>query len=246
MSARPHPPALPHGEIRELFEDIYFVTGTVRMPAPVPVTFSRNMTVLRAGGALTLVNSMRLDDAGLAALERLGKVEHVIRLAAFHGLDDAFYRERYSAKVWAVRGSFYAPGFELDPSKAYFEPDEWMDDTTRLPIDDARLIRIASAKPSEGLLLLERHGGILVSGDCLQNWARPDAYFSFVGRLMMRVMGFIKPYNIGPGWLKAAKPDSKEVKRLLELDFEHVLPAHGIEVIGEAKQKFRPALERLG
>lgn len=237
--------ALPHGELREVFEEIWFVTGTVRMPGPLPVAFSRNMTVVRQDGALTLVNSVRLDEGGLGALEALGDVRHVVRLAAFHGMDDRFYKERYGAKVWAVDGSHYLPGFESDPSKAYFTPDERMTSDGALPVRAARLVRIGSAKPPEGLLLLDRDGGIIVSGDALQNWSAPDAYFSFLGRVMMRAMGFIKPYNIGPGWLRGAKPDLAEVRGLLDLDFEHVLPAHGAEVIGDAKAKFRPAFDRL-
>lgn len=237
--------ALRHGELREVFDGIWMVTGTVRMPGPLPVTFSRNMTVVREGDALVLVNSVRLDDAGLAALEALGRPAHVIRLAAFHGLDDRFYQTKYGAKVWAVEGSLYLPGFETDPSKAYFTPDHLMRADTALPIAGAELIRIASAKPPEGLLLLPREGGILISGDVLQNWAAPDAYFSFLGRVMMRAMGFIKPYNLGPGWLRGAKPDLDEVRAILDLDFEHVLPAHGVEVIGDAKAKYRPAFARL-
>jgi hypothetical protein len=67
---RPFPAAQPHGELREIVPDVYFVTGTVKLPGPLPVRFSRNMTVLREGGRLILVNAVRLDDAGLAALDR--------------------------------------------------------------------------------------------------------------------------------------------------------------------------------
>ncbi len=64
--------------------------------------------------------------------------------------------------------------------------------------------------------------------------------------MTMKLMGFIKPHNVGPGWFKAAKPDIAELKALLELPFEHVLPVHGEEVIGGARAKFRPAIEALG
>ena len=48
--------------------------------------------VLKQNDSLSVVNSLRMDDAGLAALDALGKVEHVIRLAGFHGMDDPFYK----------------------------------------------------------------------------------------------------------------------------------------------------------
>jgi hypothetical protein len=68
--------------------DIFFVTGTMRMPGPVPVSFSRNMTVVREAGRLVIINSLRLDEQSLRSLDALGKVTDVIRIAGFHGMDD--------------------------------------------------------------------------------------------------------------------------------------------------------------
>src|ERR1700722_8894119 len=64
--ARPFPPALPHGELDEVLPGLFLVTGTARLPGPLPVRFSRNMTVVREGERLVLLNSVRLDEAGLA------------------------------------------------------------------------------------------------------------------------------------------------------------------------------------
>ena len=70
-----------------------------------------------------MINSVRLDDAGLAALDKLGKVTDVIRIAANHGMDDPFYAERYGAKVSVVKGQRYTAGFETDVPDTYFTPD---------------------------------------------------------------------------------------------------------------------------
>jgi hypothetical protein len=187
---------------------------------------------------------MRLDDAGLAALEALGKVTDVIRLAANHGMDDPFYRDRYGAKVWAVAGQRYTAGFDTSAKDVYLEPDVAIDASTELPLGGARLYTIHS-KPPEGLLVLERHGGTIVSGDCLQHWAEPDAYFSFLGKTMMRLMGFIRPFNVGPGWLRQCKPPKEELRGILDLTFANVLTAHGGAVVGDARERYRPAVERV-
>lgn len=242
--AHPFAPAARHGQIRELFPDIFFVTGSVSLPGLLPVSFSRNMTIVRQDGALTIINSMRLSDEGLAALERLGSVQHVIRLAGFHGMDDPFYKDRYGAKVWAVKGQRYTAGFNVKAKQEYFQPDVYMDQDTELPIQ-AQLYRFASADPGEGLLLLSREGGIIVSGDCLQNWHRTDEFFSLPAKFIMRAFGFLRPHNIGPGWLRAAKPDIGEIQGILDLPFDHVLPAHGEEVIGGARTAYRPVITRL-
>jgi hypothetical protein len=240
---RTHPPALPHGELAEILPGLYYVTGTIKMPGP-PVRFSRGMTVVVRGDKLVIVNSVRLDDAGLAALDKLGKVTDVIRLAANHGVDDPFYAERYGATVWAVKGQRYTAGFNTNRPDTYFTPSREMDATTALPIDGAKLV-VFDSNPPEGMLLLADHGGTIISGDCLQNWATADEYFNWFARMMMRMMGFMKPHNIGPGWVKQCKPPKDQLRGVLDLTFANVLPAHGAPVIGDAVAKYRPALERV-
>ncbi len=59
------------------------------------------MVILRHGGELTVINSVRLDAEGESALDALGKVTHVMKIG-FHGMDDAYYVDRYEAKMWTV------------------------------------------------------------------------------------------------------------------------------------------------
>jgi hypothetical protein len=243
MNPRPHPPALPHGEIREVFPNVFFVTGTISMAGPIPMRFSRNMTIVREGERLVLVNSVRLGEPGLAQLDKLGKVTDVLRLAAFHGMDDPFYKERYGARTWSLKGQRYVAGFDSS-APPYHTPDVEMQDSTELPLSGAKLYTIA-ATPPEGLLLLQRDGGVLISGDCMQNWGSTDAYFSLLAKPMMRWMGFIKPHNIGPAWLKQTKPPVQQLLGLLDLEFDHVLPAHGTPAKIGAKSSYRPRIEAL-
>ena len=238
------PPALKHGSLEQVFPDVFYVRGSMKMNGAV--AFSRAMTVVREGDELVLINSMRLGEEGLAELDALGKVAHVLSIAGFHGRDDAFYKERYGAKIWDLEGHIYAKGFNENPapSDAYFAADAKMNAETPLPLSGARL-HVFDTKTPEAIVVLDREGGVLVTGDSLQNWATTDEYFTWMGKAMMKVMGFIKPYNLGPGWLKAAKPTKDDIRALLDLPFDHVLPAHGTTVIGDAREKFRPAIERF-
>ena len=100
MNPKPFAEAMKHGSIEQVFENIYIVRGTAAFKKPVPVRFSRNMTVIREGNDLTLINSVRLSEQGLTELDALGQVKHVIRLAGFHGMDDPFYKDRYGGCVF--------------------------------------------------------------------------------------------------------------------------------------------------
>lgn len=243
MAPRPHPPALPHGSLTEVLPGIFFVTGTATIPAPLTIRFTQSMTVVKRGDRLVIVNSVRLSDEGLAALDQLGRVTDVIRLASNHGKADPFYKERYGAKVWALEGTPYMPGFDPN-AEPYFEPDVRFTASTQLPIPEAR-VHIFASRPPEALLVLPDHGGVVIAGDSLQNMVAKDPYFNWFGLLTMRAMGFFKPANVGPAWLKRCRPPARDLLGVLELPrFENLIPAHGAPVLGGAQDKLRPALER--
>ncbi|MGK0297410.1 MAG: hypothetical protein ACI9XC_001013 [Gammaproteobacteria bacterium] len=243
-----HYPALAHGEITSIFDGIWFVKGAVKMPMILPMKISRSMTIVKDSDSndLTIFNSMRLNDKGLEELEKLGTIKNVVRLSGFHGRDDGFYRERYDAKIYAIKGQAYTRKLseKVSENDIYMEPDVWLsDDNNQLPIKDSSLKIFKSSQPSEAIAIINREGGILITGDSLQNTAKPDKYANLFAKIMMKKMGFYEPYNVGPGWLKFAKPEINEVRSILELEFSHVLPAHGDPVLGDAREKFRSVIE---
>jgi len=227
-----HRPALPHGALEEVFEDVFFVTGTTRPSFQgLDWQYSRSMTVVREGDALTLINTVRLDEEGLAALDALGSVEHVVKLGAFHGIDDAFYVDRYGAAQWGLEGAEHFAGHSSDRLLG--------DD---VPFTGARVFRFECGPP-EGLIVIERDGGVLVSCDALQNWTDVDAFFDEASAQRMRQFGFIAPANIGPGWRQAASPQKSDLLPVLELEFQHLLPAHGTPIRGDAREQLTRTIE---
>ena len=104
-----------HGNIENIFPDIFFVTGTNKnFYGGVNLQHSRNMVIVRDDNKLTLINTVRLNDKGLEALDALGKVENIVRIGSFHGRDDAFYKERYQAKLWELKGMPHDDGNTAD------------------------------------------------------------------------------------------------------------------------------------
>src|SRR5690606_30853215 len=146
----------------------------------------RTMLVVREAGTLTLINSVRLGEAGLASLDALGVVKHVVRLGAFHGRDDPFYRHHYGAELWALAESAHADGREADRA---------LDEDGELPIRGARLLRFRSAAQPEAALLLPHGGGTLVTCDAIQNWTGLDPFFAPETFAMFQAQGLIGEAN---------------------------------------------------
>ena len=85
MKSEQFPKVMPHDALIPIFKDAWYLTGSV-MLKPM-VRLARNMVVLREGDELTIINSVRLNAEGEAALDALGKVKHVMKIGG-HGMDD--------------------------------------------------------------------------------------------------------------------------------------------------------------
>ena len=228
------PPALAHGAIEEVFPDVFVVSGAMEtVLMDLDWKFSRNMTIVRDGERLILINSVRLNDEGLAQLDQLGKVTDVVRLGALHDRDDAFYLDRYQAQHWTL------PSLEVSNNTKLLGQD------APLPISDASVFLFETTKIPEGILHLDRDGGILVACDALQNWLSPDEHFCDASKERMEGMGFFTPANIGPVWLQAAEPSADDFNRVKALKFKHALCGHGEPVKDTAHQAFSATFERI-
>lgn len=226
--SRAHAPALPHGPIEEILDDVFVVRGTHRF-APL-VDIPRTMTVLRHHGVLTLVNAVRLSREGEQRLRKLGEVRHLIKLGHHHGVDHAFYRDRFGAKLWALPEMEHEGDVRTDEE---LRPG-------RLPVD-AELFRFERAQLPEAALVHRADGGLLVTCDSVQNW--PDLRgCSLLGKLICGFMGFVGPSKLGPGWVKAVEPRdgvglAPDFHRLLQHRFSHMTDGHGVPRIGDAKER---------
>lgn len=219
-------PVWPHGALETAFPDVFVVFGTNKTShAGIDFQTSRTMTVVREAGALTLLNTVRLDDEGLRALESLGEVRHVVRLGAFHGRDDPFYCDRYGATLWALPYATHADGRATDRALVEGEP---------LPLADGATFVFTSASFPEAAVLLAREGGILITCDAIQNWTHVDRFFSPDCGAMFTAQGLIRPANIPSTWIGACKPRVDDFQRLLALPFRHLITAHGEPLRDEA------------
>ena len=224
--------------VRQVFPDIFFVTGAMKtVLRNAPFQFSRNMTVVRDGNALTLINSIRLDNAGLAQLDALGRVANAVKIGSLHDRDDAFYKARYGTTFWGKRPAWCT-------SMACSRPRAQAGGGPK-PFAGCSVFDFRTTKMPECILHVDGAGGILVACDALQNLQAPDEYISDNSRKRMQEMGFFQPVNLGPVWLQRNEPKAQDFVRLQELSSRHAICGHGPPVRDTAKEAYTARFQRV-
>lgn len=228
--------ATEHGALEEVFDDIFVVRGSMHF-AGFNMVITRNMTVIRQDGKLTLFNSVRLDDAGLAALEALGEVEHLVKLSDFHGIDDPFYKDRYGCTVWALPAAKHKRDLKTDTEYG---------EGTEFPVAGASVFVFKNTRLPEAAVLLARDGGILLTADCVSNIVDHDGCKN-VDKIYTKESGYLRPANIGLTWRRAMAKENgpplvPDYQRLLQREFVHLISAHGPVLRDTAKTDLRATL----
>ncbi|HTM20973.1 MAG TPA: hypothetical protein VL172_10710 [Kofleriaceae bacterium] len=226
------PAATAHDPPTEVLPDVWMVRGTLVRDT---TTFTRNMVLLRHGGELTVINTVRLDDGGERRLEQLGRVAHLVKLGAFHGLDDPYYRSRYpDARFWAPPGSAHKRGIHHDDD---------LTEQSAPPVPGLGVFSFRNTRLPEAALHLPVGGGTLITCDAATA-VRDLEGTRGMERILTAENGFLRPVTIGLMWRNGMARDPgpsllPDFQRLLELDFGNLLTAHGPPVLGNARDELR-------
>jgi hypothetical protein len=226
------------GTLEQVFDDVWWAWGTTRFGPGM--RFPRNMAIVREPGGLVVLHPILMPEPEQKKIEALGPIKHIVRLGAFHGMDDPAYVERYAPTTWAPPGVDLAPGMKIDRELKPGGP---------LPLAGAQLISFDSSRTPETAIHLSRHGGILFTCDAVQNWETTRGC-SPMGAVLARLMGFKGRACIGPGWRRFSEPKDgrgfgPDFQRLLQLDYRHALGGHGPPVKDTARDDLRALVQRL-
>ncbi len=225
------PEAMPHGQIKEVFKDVFFVTGEVNFFPGLPIT--RNMIIIRQKIELTLINFIRLSNQGMMELENLGTIKNIIRIGDLHHLDIPFYKYRYNATYWTLE---HANGDgDIKPDKILYQSDD-------LPFDDAKLIIIKTQKCDEAAILLDHDGGILITCDCIQNHESLKNHKLFE-RFTIRINGTCGKAKISRLWLMHNHAKYEDLNTILKYHFKHLLSAHGTPLFDSARKCLKQSIK---
>lgn len=230
-------PAWPHSKIQKIFDDVFLVTGTnITHHEGLELQHSRNMIIVRDSDTLNLINTVRLSDEDLKQLEQLGKVTNIIRIGAFHGRDDAFYKQKYHAKLWALKGL---------EDQHQTPIDEILETNSAMPITDASLFSFSTSRFPEAVIHLQRNNGIIITCDSIKNWIKADEFFSESSAHMYEIQGFFGKATISKIWLEACQVQASDFKRLMTYPFKHLLSAHGKALLNTAYQDVQSTIQKV-
>ena len=235
-----HPPVLHHLPLRECFPDVWLAASAMAMSIPLrlKITISRNMVVVRGPEGWVLLNPVRLSEGTEAELLAKAPFTHAVRLGTYHGRDDRYYVDKFGVEFWGVAGEQTYP--EPKFGRAITEGGPF-------PIPGARVVIFKSATRAECVVCLPRHC-LLVTCDSVQHYDG-DTLISTLGKLVMYPMGFFTPCVIGPIWLKAVTPPGGSMRadfeRVMALDSDNLISAHGTPKLGGAKEALARNVERL-
>ena len=141
-----------------------------------------------------------------------------------------------SATFWAM------PGMDIQEGLTVHKP---LTAGGEMPFQDCSFFEFKTTKLPEGILRLEREGGIVIACDALQNWVAPDEFFDPQTVETMQGMGFFTRANLGLAWLHESQPQVDDFVRLKQVPFRHALCGHGVPLRDTAQQEFQAAFHRF-
>ncbi|NQV70069.1 MAG: hypothetical protein HQ498_08595 [Pseudohongiella sp.] len=229
-------PVFPHGNVEEIADDVFMLRGSIKMNPLVRIT--RNMAIIRNGNELSLINPVRVSLEVEAQLKALGEVTNIIRLGAFHGIDDLYYVDKFGTRLWSQPGGTTYPKPEID---------EELNASTQLPFSNAQIFEFEGTPEPECVLLLNTGKGLLLTCDAIQNYG-DYSYNNLPAKILMPLIGFPRTTIIGPVWLKLMTSEGANLenhfRKLLELKFDRLLAAHGTLLETGAHEAVERAIDK--
>lgn len=224
----------PHGPIHFVDDGLFVVEGRWKRSP-----FERKMTVfLLASGELAVHSAIAMDDAGMAALEKIGRPSWVLVPNVLHCSDAGWYGDRYpSAHVLvpaAARSKLFEKIPRIDGSLDEDWPEALRGELAIVPLLGTRHAEVAFVHvPSRTLVLT----------DAVFHYREHD--LPLVARTFMRAN---RAYDrFGPSRIFTSFVVSDRdallgsIEALLEHDFDRVIMSHGRVLAAGGKAALRAA-----
>ncbi len=206
-------------QLRLLADDLWCAEDELR--AGLGIVFPVRMTVLRDASGLTLVSPIAIDDALAASLAELGEVRALVAPNAMHHVHLPAAIARYpDARVFGV------PGLRKKRPGVVF--DEMLADGPASFHAGVELYSIEGAPAFDERVLFHHQSRTLIVTDLIFNIPRAANWISrLVFRYVSRALGRPAQSRLWRASTKDRAAAGQSVARLLELDFDRLIMAHG-------------------
>jgi len=249
------PKPLGNGPLVEVFPNIWAVEGYVY---PVPgARMTRNMTIIKQGDKLCVVNSLRLMPEQEAEMEKLGTVKHLVRLCVGHGMDDPYFVDKYKPTLWEA-----GAGMPWADKEITLKADKVLgEDGAPFPEIVTPLIFSSIKEEIKGdasLIVASGDTKVLVASDSVMCYGKhkDDTKLStlsnsLLGKVALWMLGFAGRVNTVPEYFKHHSPDGKasgilpDLENLAAADWDAVIPPHGNVVKAGAREIYRQHLAKI-
>lgn len=220
MAARPDTDwhVRPHEPMQALARNLWRVEGALD---GMPLT--RQMVVVQVDGRLLLHSAIAMDEAGMTALETLGRPAWMVVPSAYHRLDAPRYKARYPGlQVFAPRGARKAVAKRVAVDATY--------DEAALPGDAVTLEHLDGLEGREGVMRVRSEDGVtLVFTDALFNLPHAKGLFWWVYGRLMGNAGGPRVTTVARTFIVSKKRAYRaHLERLAEIpDLRRLVPGHG-------------------
>jgi hypothetical protein len=224
--------------LRPLDENLWVIDLPFKMLGGIQIG-TRTTVIRLADGALFMHCPGPIEEDDFQEIAKLGDVRHIVAANLFHNLYVKKTLARYEG------ATFYAPpDFEQKVPDATYEtltdqpPAAWVGDLDQIAIEGApRLSEIVFVHRASRTLLLT---------DLCFNMQHSD---SLITRIMMSMMGgygHFGPSRLARSFMKDKAAVKAGVERILELDFDRVVVAHGEVLETGGREALRESFSKVG
>lgn len=223
-------------KIVQLDKNLYSVMCPLRL-AGAP--FGRRMVIIVSHGEVMLQSAFAPDEAMQQEIEKLGKVTSIVVPTYFHDtfLDEvsALYPK---ATYYCVKGSSqHLKNVEKVESMQQLAETHWMESLSLLPL--------GGIPKANECVFYHKPSRILLVSDLFFNIGELEGWWL---RTLAKLLGFADapmPSRLFCALIKDKAAFTESLSRILELDFEIIIPSHFLPIEKEGKAVIKTIRDRF-
>jgi hypothetical protein len=228
----------PHGPLAFIDDGLFILEGRWKRSA-----FERKMVAfLLTSGELAVHSPIAMEDAGMAALEAVGRPAWILVPNRFHASEAGWYADRYpSARVLVpaeIREKLFEKVPRIDGSLDDDWPESLQGEVSVVPLRGTRIGEVA---------FVHHRSRTLVLTDACFHYAGDD--LPFMARMFMRANGAYGGFGPSRIFKQFAIADrhafKKSIEQVLEHDFDRLVVSHGRTIDAGGRVALRDAFDWL-